>query len=1089
MATTRKCSECGASLPSDAPRGVCPICELQGALLVEAVESGELRGGFRSAARPNASNSPVSPESVIHLGDYELLEEIARGGMGLVYRARQVSLDRIVAVKLLPFSSLTGAEPIKRFRAEASAAAALQHPNIVAVHEVGVHQDQHYLVMNFVLGPPLSRLVSDGPLPGKRAARYLREIAEAVHYAHEHGILHRDLKPSNVLLDENDQPQVTDFGLAKRLDGESSLTLTGQALGSPGYMPPEQAAAEHGKVSRRSDVYGLGAILYHLLTGRPPFQATTLNEAVQQVIEKDPITPRLLNPGVPRDLQTICLKCLEKEPERRYLTARALAEDLDRFLNGEPIQARPIGGLGKTWRWCRRKPIVASLSAALAVLLLALAVGGPIVATQQRALAERNRRQSYASSLPAAWQAWEIGNVRRAIQLLELQLLQPSQTDLREFTWRYLWNLCGPAREPPAAISPVSIFLLAVSRDGTWLAGSGPMGRVTLWRAQASALQFEREIFTGQLTGGSIAFSPDGLALVTTGNLPGHAGGKLQVWDPATGLKLHQAEFGGSPGDFSPDGRWFALGVRDEIVVLDVKRDWRVARSWAAHHGPILEVRWSPDGTRLVSAGWDRLARVWEATTGEELGQLEGHELELHNAAFSIDGRFIATTSEDKTVRLWDATNFIELAEERYQHAADAMGLDFSPDGRWLASASNDGLVKLKDLRTKRVQTLRGHSREVKAVQFAKEYLAAVSADGTIRLWNLSKLPPSDALEGRAGDLYRSPVAFSANGQVIATVSSDATDVLFWNVGTGTLRTHLSMRTSELPTLFPELPTAMTATHVRAVVNALTFCPVRDGVLAVAREFEFSQAGTKTLRACRVELYNVERQVLVNTFPGRWPIQFTTNGARIAMGSPDDAGVLIHDLASGTVIRPPLRPPVETLAFSPDGTLLATGGMTGDGGGELALLETATGRRLAALRTRGFQSPPRALAFTPDGAFLVSGGFFDPIRIWDVARRQIVHELEGHSGILRSLAISPDGKTLAAGSDTGVLKLWSLEQRVELLSLRAHERGVKSLQFSPDGLVLASGGKEGIVRLWRAAGEEEMWGSNRQSGHRLEMKP
>jgi serine/threonine protein kinase len=261
-------------------------------------------------------------------GDYELLEEIARGGMGIVYRARQVSLDRIVAVKMLLFGPLSSPEFVKRFRAEASVAASLQHPNIVAIHDVGVCQGQQYFAMDYVEGQSLAKLLANGPLPARRAASYLKPIAEAIHYAHERGILHRDLKPSNVLIDVNDQPRVTDFGLARRLEGDSELTATGMVLGSPNYVPPEQAVGKRGKVSRRSDVYSLGAMLYHLLTGRPPFVGEALTDTLEQVLNAEPVSPRLLNPSVPRDLETICLKCLEKAPDKRYTTAQALADEL-----------------------------------------------------------------------------------------------------------------------------------------------------------------------------------------------------------------------------------------------------------------------------------------------------------------------------------------------------------------------------------------------------------------------------------------------------------------------------------------------------------------------------------------------------------------------------------------------------------------------------------------------------------------------------------------------------------------------------------------------------------------------------------------
>ena len=275
-------------------------------------------------------------------GEYELLEEIARGGMGIVYRARQRSLDRLVAVKRLLFGPDATPDSVKRFRGEAAVAASLQHSNIVTIHEVGVREGEHYLVMDLVDGPNLAKFVKDQPLPPRRAAGYLKTIAEAVHYAHERGILHRDLKPSNMLIDANDQPRVTDFGLAKRLDGDSSLTLSGHMLGSPSYMPPEQAGSTHHKVGRRSDVYSLGAMLYHTLAGRPPFVAESLTQTLNHVFNRDPVSPRLLNPAVPRDLETICLKCLEKDPSRRYPTALALADELGRFLRQETIHARPV---------------------------------------------------------------------------------------------------------------------------------------------------------------------------------------------------------------------------------------------------------------------------------------------------------------------------------------------------------------------------------------------------------------------------------------------------------------------------------------------------------------------------------------------------------------------------------------------------------------------------------------------------------------------------------------------------------------------------------------------------------------------------
>jgi serine/threonine protein kinase/tetratricopeptide (TPR) repeat protein len=380
-------------------------------------------------------------KKIRYFGDYELLEEIARGGMGVVYRARQVSLNRTVAVKMILAGQLASAADVQRFRGEAAAAANLQHPNIVAIHEVGEQDGQHYFSMDYVEGRDLARLVAGcgapphpslSPTGGegarragegagvvaydfKQAAGWLKTIAEAIHYAHERGILHRDLKPSNILIDQNDQPRITDFGLAKwygvppsggqaqetrsasitsgalpaKAGTPYDLTLSGQVLGSPNFMPPEQAAGKRGQIGPHSDVYSLGAILYHLLTARPPFLAETLSETLQQVQHTDPILPRLLNPAVPRDLETVCVKCLEKEPRQRYATAQALADELGRFLNSEPVRARPIGRTAKCWRWCRRKPALASALAACVLVL----VSGIAGITWQWRRAEQNAKK------------------------------------------------------------------------------------------------------------------------------------------------------------------------------------------------------------------------------------------------------------------------------------------------------------------------------------------------------------------------------------------------------------------------------------------------------------------------------------------------------------------------------------------------------------------------------------------------------------------------------------------------------------------------------------------------------------------------
>jgi formylglycine-generating enzyme required for sulfatase activity/tRNA A-37 threonylcarbamoyl transferase component Bud32 len=324
--------------------------------------------GSRDDAPTDGSQNPRNRT----FGDYELLETIASGGMGVVYKARQTKLNRIVALKMIKAGELADAEDVKRFYSEAEAAAKLDHPGIVPVYEVGQENGQHFYSMAFVAGKSLNDQVKqDGPVAPRTAAELMKTVAEAVEYAHKKGIVHRDIKPQNVLLDENEQPRVTDFGLAKQVQGASELTVTGQVMGTPSYMPPEQAVGAVQDIGPASDVYALGATLYFLLIGRPPFQTASPAETLLQVIEADPVPLRRLNPAIPRDLETICLKCLRKELSKRYGAAAELADDLGRWLSGKPIQARRVSSGERAWLWCKRRPAIAGLAAALVILATA----------------------------------------------------------------------------------------------------------------------------------------------------------------------------------------------------------------------------------------------------------------------------------------------------------------------------------------------------------------------------------------------------------------------------------------------------------------------------------------------------------------------------------------------------------------------------------------------------------------------------------------------------------------------------------------------------------------------------------------------
>jgi WD40 repeat protein/tetratricopeptide (TPR) repeat protein len=377
------------------------IATLKNSPARQGLDTVEWQGAAMQETTPPAGApriaTPAGQQLPRPFGEYELLSEIARGGMGVVFRARQVKLNRPVAIKMILSGEFANEEHVQRFYSEAEAAANLDHPGIVPIHEVGQQDGQHFFSMGFVDGQSLSALIKDGPLPPREAAKLLAQIVSAVRYAHEHGVIHRDLKPANVLLDVDGHPRVTDFGLAKRVTGDSGLTASGQIMGTPSYMPPEQAAGRIDQIGPAADIYSLGAILYEMLTGRPPFRAATPVDTLRQVLEREPAEPRKLNPAIDRDLETICLKCLAKQPRERYASAVDLHDELTRYLSGEPIHARRLGVLPRAWRWCKRKPVLAGMYAATCaavVLMIALAIAG-----------QRAKRVEQLGNLRAAFEA------------------------------------------------------------------------------------------------------------------------------------------------------------------------------------------------------------------------------------------------------------------------------------------------------------------------------------------------------------------------------------------------------------------------------------------------------------------------------------------------------------------------------------------------------------------------------------------------------------------------------------------------------------------------------------------------------------
>lgn len=879
--------------------------------------------GYADLDIPDAGGSMLGER----IGDYELLEQIGRGGMGVVYRARQAGLARVVAVKLISAGMMAREEDLRRFQTEARTAAMLRHPNIVTIHEIGRSGGQPFLVMEFIEGRDLSDLVRESPMLPREAAACLRTLAEAIHHAHERGVVHRDLKPSNIIIDSAGLPHILDFGLAKSSGEDPGLTTTGAVMGSPSYMAPEQARGGGGEVGTSSDVYALGAVFYEMLTGRAPFRAATPVETLRLVAEEEPVAPRRLNPRLPLDLETICLKCLAKEPGRRYATAGEVAQELDRFLRAEPILARPISSVARGWRWCRRKPMVAGLWLALFLSLVGAAgVSAGLVLRLKRTRDEIGVRANEVEEKSKELRA-------RLVQMsvasgLDLVMEDKMPDALPWLAEALRLDAGNPATETAHRLRFVS-FLHSMPRLAQmWFVESTPR-----------KVQFE--------TNGGISVS---LALGEAIKKRYYGFGSDEPVREVTEVdelpKLPPIHNNQSsplplpPRRLSPDGRQAAT-VPAERILLIVDAQTGKALSRELDHGSnIRDVSYSADGSRLLTRTWET-ARVWDAATYELLAMVR--HAYLTAAVLDREGGRLLTGAADGALQLW-------------QLPPPDPGADFgtsllftvSPDGRFAFSRNAAGRYLVRDL----------VSREAVDVPWGRaEVLTGGSWCAALR---------ELFLMDEKGGLWLTRAGGSEPARILAEVP-----------------TGVRVQVSDSGTRVALWSEAMTQLEVRGPGKwnePISIIPCGSGI----RGAVFDANGGQLLTYGNDGIARVwdpeSGRALTKPIAHGGPVShaaFSVDGAKIVTGG-DDGYAKLWDARTGEAAGSPLFQgnPVMGLAVSSDARRVATLTIYG-----VRVWNAITGRSLTPVMLHA--APVSTALFSADGQRLVTGAIRDRPHLWD----------------------------------------------------------------------------------------------------------